>query len=188
MWDTRGTEAANPGYPRLLGDIGGTNARLGWQAEAGAPITHVQVLGCAQYQSLSQAIAHYLQKNQLPQAAWAALGMSNPVVDDWVSMTNHHWQFSVEALRQQLGLERLLVLNDFTALALALPHLPAHELYALGEGTVAPGAPIALIGPGTGMGVSGLLPKGGSGQWVPIAGEGGHVTLAAQNALRPLHN
>ncbi len=72
-------------------------------------------------------------------------------------MTNHAWEFSIEALRQALGLQRLLFVNDFAALALALPTLRPDELRAVGGGTAVPGAPLALLGPGTGLGVSGLM-------------------------------
>jgi len=92
-------------------------------------------------------------------------------------MTNHHWSFSIAALRRSLNLERLEVLNDFTALALALPGLASSELRQVGGNMAAPGAAKGLIGPGTGLGVSGLLPDG-QGGWVPVQGEGGHVTLA----------
>ena len=80
-------------------------------------------------------------------------------------------------MQAQFGFRTLRVLNDFTALALALPMLPAHELRQVGGGPAEVGAAIALIGPGTGLGVSGLLPDGGGG-YVPLRGEGGHVTLA----------
>jgi glucokinase len=95
-------------------------------------------------------------------------------------MTNHAWAFSIEALRLALGLERLVFINDFTALALALPRLGGTDLEQIGGGTPQPGAPLALLGAGTGLGVSGLIPCGAG--WQPLAGEGGHVSLAAGNA------
>jgi glucokinase len=96
-------------------------------------------------------------------------------------MTNHPWQFSIIALQRELGLQRLVVLNDFTALALGLPSLDARELHRVGGGAAVAGAPLAVLGAGTGLGVSGLLATAGDG-WVPITGEGGHVSLAAINA------
>jgi len=97
-------------------------------------------------------------------------------------MTNSHWAFSISAMRQALGFERLVVINDFTALALALPDLQVSELRQLGGGAPVPGAPMALIGPGTGLGVSGLIAGDAPGRWLPLQGEGGHVTLAASTA------
>lgn len=169
-------------YPRWLGDIGGTNARFGWQEHAGAPISRVQVLPCAEHASLVAAGQAYLQTQGLPAPACAAFGIANPVTGDQVAMTNHHWKFSIQATREALGLQRLLLLNDFTALALALPQLPRDQLRQVGPGQAAVQAAIGLIGPGTGLGVSGLLPLGHQDKWLPIAGEGGHVTLSASNA------
>lgn len=169
---------------RLLADVGGTNARLAWQDGHGAPIEHIQVLPVAEHASLQAAIRAYLGGLGRQPAA-AAIAMANPVTGDRVSMTNHDWSFSQAALRDELGLTTLRVLNDFTALALALPHLPAHELRQVGGGAAVPGAAIALLGAGTGLGVSGLLPDGAGG-WVPIAGEGGHVTLPAATARERL--
>jgi glucokinase len=165
--------------PRLVGDIGGTNARLGWQAHAGAPIESVLTLPCAAHASLEAAIRAYLTQTGQPMPVAASLGMANPVTGDAVAMTNHHWRFSVEGLRASLGLSRLLVLNDFTALALALPTLKADVLRPVGHGVAQERAPKALLGAGTGLGVSGLLPRP-QGGWTPLAGEGGHVSLAAQ--------
>ena len=167
--------------PRLLADVGGTNARFAWQAAAGAPLQDVRTLPCAGHDSLEAAMRAYLAETAHPVPALAAVGIANPVTGDRVQMTNHHWSFSIEALRQALGFERLRVINDFTALALALPHLPAHELRQVGGGAAQPGAAIGLVGAGTGLGVSGLLPLGP--RWLPLAGEGGHVSLPAETPL-----
>jgi glucokinase len=184
MFESCDPALANPApYPRWLGDIGGTNARFGWQASEGAPISHVQVLPCAEHESLLAAAQSYLQQQGLPTPPCAAFGIANPVTGDQVAMTNHHWTFSVSALREGLGLARFLLLNDFTALALSLTQLPPAQKHAVGGGQSAPNAAIGLIGPGTGLGVSGLLPLGYQNKWIPIAGEGGHVSLSASNAL-----
>ena len=92
-------------------------------------------------------------------------------------MTNRDWSFSIDRLRQDLGLETLHVINDFAAVALAVPHLGAADVTRIGGGAAAQGAPIAVIGPGTGLGVSALVRT--PGRWTPVATEGGHVTLAA---------
>lgn len=170
----------HPGHPRLLGDIGGTHARLGWQPSAQAPLERVQVLRCADHPGLAEALQHYLATQRLPRPACAALAMANPVTGDMVRMTNHHWAFSIGALRRHLGLRRLLVLNDFTALALSLPGLPAAVLRAVGGGQALPGGTLALLGPGTGLGVSGLSRQGAA--VLPLSGEGGHVSLAVADA------
>jgi glucokinase len=163
---------------RLLADIGGTNARFAWQAQPGAAIEDVATLPCAAYASLDDALQDILQRLGRPAPHRCGIAIANPVLGDQVRMTNHHWAFSIAAVRTRFGFERLKVLNDFTALALALPDLKPGELRRLGGGEAQPGAAIGLIGPGTGLGVSGLLPDGRGGH-VAVAGEGGHVTLPA---------
>ena len=160
--------------------MGGTNARFAWQAQAGAQIGDSLILPCADHASLADAMGVYLAHlaalgRAVPTVC--AIAIANPVTGDRVQMTNHHWSFSIEALRQQFGLRRLRVLNDFTALALALPALTADELRQVGGGPAVVGAAIGLIGPGTGLGVSGLVPTSRGG-WAALQGEGGHATLA----------
>ncbi|HMN93730.1 MAG TPA: glucokinase [Hydrogenophaga sp.] len=162
---------------RLLADVGGTHARFAWQAAAGAPLQHAQVMPVADHAGLEDAVWSYLAGLKRP-VTEAAMAIATPVLGDVVSMTNHPWSFSQQALRQRFGWSRLLVINDFTALALALPLLGEADLRPVGGAVAAPGAPLALLGPGTGLGVSGLVPDGRGG-WLALAGEGGHATWAA---------
>lgn len=164
--------------PRLLADVGGTNARFAWQAGAGALIEAQITLPCADHESIEAAIRSYLDRIDKPRPRSCAIAIANPVHGDQVRMTNHHWSFSISALQHSLGLERLRVLNDFTALALALPGLAPEQRVQVGGGEAMLGMAIGLLGPGTGLGVSGLLPDG-RGSWLPLQGEGGHVSLAA---------
>lgn len=166
--------------PRLLGDIGGTNARFAWQTHAGAAPTDVATYACADHASLLAAIEHYLAEHGKAGVAACAVGIANPITGDTVRMTNHHWSFSIADLKRALGLQRLAVINDFTALALSLPALGPADLRPIGRGTAAPGMPMAVLGAGTGLGVSGLIPTG-RGHCMPINGEGGHATLAASD-------
>ncbi|MCW3478436.1 glucokinase [Neisseriaceae bacterium JH1-16] len=161
-------------YPRLLADIGGTNARFALETAPGH-WEHVTTVSCRDYPSLELAVRAYYAKTGIGYVEHAAIGIANPVVGDWVQMTNHHWAFSIEATRLALELSTLIVINDFTALALALPHLPERELVKVGGAESWVGAPLALIGPGTGLGMSGLVPTGTS--YVPLAGEGGHASF-----------
>ena len=167
--------------PRLLADIGGTHARFAWQASPGQAVESVLTLPCAEHESLADAVCSYLRRIGRPVPPACAMAIANPVTGDRVAMTNHHWAFSIRELKAQLGLQRLLVVNDFTALALALPRLQPADRWQLGGGEPEAGAAIGLIGPGTGLGVSGLL-SDGRGGWLPIQGEGGHGTLGATTA------
>ncbi|HTP39702.1 MAG TPA: glucokinase [Steroidobacteraceae bacterium] len=167
---------------QLLADIGGTNARFAI-AEDGR-IGSEQVLACAAYPDPAAAIEHYLQRigratgGARPDAA--SLDIAGPLSGDRVALTNHAWSFSARALRDELGLKRLILLNDFTALALSIPHLQAADLEQLGGTQGVPKAALALLGPGTGLGVSGLVPYPGG--YMPLQGEGGHTTLPAINS------
>lgn len=178
----RPAQRAVDGDARLLADVGGTNARFAWQDARGAAIGDVMVLPCAEYASIAEAIAAYLGRLGRVAPRACAIAIANPVVGDLVEMTNHGWTFSRDALAARFGFERMTVLNDFTALALALPSLRADELRQVGGSRVVADAAIALIGPGTGLGVSGLLNDGRGGR-VALQSEGGHVTLAGRTVL-----
>jgi glucokinase len=182
--------------PRLIADIGGTNARF---ALLDGPADRPQrrderVLACADYPDLVAAAEFYLDLVGAATGATrpleAAIAIAGPITGDIVRMTNHVWQFSAAHTRQRLGLKRLLVLNDFTALAMAVRHLPPEDLETIGRGRPAPNMPMAVLGPGTGLGVSGLIPAGQ--HWIALQGEGGHVTLSVMNereiaVLQQLH-
>jgi glucokinase len=167
---------------RLLADVGGTNARFAWADAPGAPLRQVRVLPGAEHPTLEDAVRSYLRIEGLPVPQAACVAIANPVNGDRIQMTNHHWSFSVAELRIALGLQRLVVLNDFTALAMALPQLGSESLRQVGGGIRRPGGPMAVLGPGTGLGVSGLLPAAGGAAPLPLSGEGGHVTLGPLDA------
>ncbi|HXH01859.1 MAG TPA: glucokinase [Candidatus Competibacteraceae bacterium] len=168
-------------YPGLVIDIGGTHIRLARISAPGAACEQLAVYHCADFPDLESAIARYLAEQPGPQPRSAAIATANPVTGDLVKLTNQDWCFSIAATRERLGLKRLMVVNDFTGLALALPHLGPGELRQVGGGEPVPGAAKALLGPGTGLGVSGLVPTP-DGHWAPLAGEGGHVSFAPADA------
>jgi glucokinase len=164
---------------RLIADIGGTNARFALCD--GAVVRDELQLRCADYPQIEQAVYHYLQTVGEQRAVGeAAFAIAAPLISDQISMTNHSWRFTISGLRQTLRLQRLIALNDFTALAMSLRHLPRAELTQIGGVVHASTAPIALLGAGTGLGVSGLVAAGE--HWWPLQGEGGHVSLAPGNA------
>ena len=164
--------------PRLVADVGGTNARFGLVLGPARCVEHVQVLPTADHPSLQHATHQYLAGVGAlgTQVREAAIGIANPVLGDRIAMTNHDWSFSIREMQAAMGWTRFVVMNDFAALAHALPLLPADELQAVGGGTPRPHAPRLLIGPGTGLGVSALVPTGA--QHKAIEGEGGHVSFA----------
>ena len=166
-------------FPRLLADVGGTNVRFGSQFDAGGKISHINSYRCAEFETLQEAVCHYLAREQLDLPRICGIGIATPVTCDNVRMTNHQWTFSIKALKETLQLERLLVLNDFSALALSLPALKADALHQVGSGSAVDGAPIGLVGPGTGLGVAALVPIPGGEGMIPVTGEGGHVTLGS---------
>lgn len=159
----------------LIADIGGTNARF---ALVGPQGTHAEkVLRCADYPSLSDAARAYLAQQEGPvRPARAAFAIASPVTGDIIRMTNLPWEFSIANVRRDLGLERLDVINDFTAVALAIPELGEQDRIQVGDGSPVAGAPIGVLGPGSGLGVSALVP--GIEGWTALATEGGHVTMA----------
>jgi glucokinase len=164
----------------MIADIGGTNARFALLD--GVDRRDEVVLACADYPDLVSATEEYLQRvgaRVSGRPLEAAIAIAGPVTGDIIRMTNHVWQFSAAHTRQQLQLRRLIVLNDFTALAMAVRHLKGSDLEQIGGGKAQPNSPIAVIGPGTGLGVSGLIPSGE--HWIPLQGEGGHVTLSVMN-------
>ncbi|HJV24709.1 MAG TPA: glucokinase [Aromatoleum sp.] len=167
-------------FPRLVGDIGGTNARFAFIGAPDEEISAMRTLPCSDFPGPAEAIEHYLAVSKLLRPRWCAFGIANPVDGDFIRMTNHDWAFSILKLRERLGLDRLKVINDFTALAMALPALSPEDLVQVGRGEATVGRSIGLVGAGTGLGISGLIPCGGD--YVPLEGEGGHVTLAASNA------
>jgi glucokinase len=157
---------------RLVADIGGTHARFALCGPDGEPRDE-EWLQVADHPGVVEAARAYLAGRK---AADAVFAVATPVDSDRIELTNAPWAFSIRATREALGLERLAVINDFAAQALAVPRLASDDRIRIGGGEPQAGQAIAVIGPGTGLGVSGLLPVHGT--WYPIASEGGHVSLA----------
>ncbi len=161
---------------RLVADIGGTNIRFALVPDGSSePQQEVSML-CADFRGLEEAARRYLSTVGVPSVGEAAFDVATAVTGDFIKLTNSPWAFSIEQTRRVLGLTRLVVINDFTALALAVPLLPPEALRKVGGGAGVPGTALAIIGPGTGLGVSGLLPQGT--HWIPIQGEGGHTAFS----------
>jgi len=162
----------------LVGDIGGSTVRLALAERSAKQVQlhHITTWRCANYPGLAEAIEAYLAEIGGARPAAAAIAIAGPVVGDHAGLTNHPWTISIEATRRRLGLAHLAVINDFTAVALSLPMLTTQDVTPVGGGTAEAGKPMAAIGPGTGLGVSGLVRAGD--RWVPVETEGGHATFA----------
>ena len=173
--------------PGLVGDIGATNARFALVGADGALTRHANLL-CDDHGSLAEALRTYLDQTAAGGLAHAALAVATSPHGDRVSFTNNPWSFSIAELREQLGVQHLRVVNDFYANALAVPLLRGGDVNQVGGGASVPGAPMAVVGPGSGLGVSAVVPDGT--RYIAVPGEGGHVTMpaadTAENAVLTL--
>lgn len=163
----------------LVADIGATHARFAL-FEDGA-LKRQRALFTADYPTIADAIKAYLRDEGASTVPTdAVLAVASPVTGDEVALTNSPWSFSIEALRARMGFRKLTVINDFTAIALSVPQLGERDRLQIGPGSPSAEAAIGVIGPGTGLGVGGLVRVGGG--WQPIPGEGGHVTMPPADA------
>jgi glucokinase len=157
--------------PWLVADIGGTNARFGLVTSPDARPSNVAVLHGADYDTLPEAVTAYLAEHAGGARPGAAcLALAGPIDGDRYRLTNSAWAGSV----RDLDVPYAALLNDFEALAVSLPHLDDDDLVSLGGPALGHGVK-AVLGPGTGLGVGGLVPT--EDGWTPIPGEGGHVTV-----------
>ncbi len=163
---------------RLLVEIGGTHTRCAVARDDDQP-AHIVVFDNAAHPDLESVIAAYLDETSVPPPRRAALAVAAAVDTRPLRVTNLGWTVDTDQLAQRFGWRQAAVVNDFEALACAVPVLSADELSTIRPGVPRKGAPVAVLGPGTGLGVSGLVPCGDG--WFPVRGEGGHVTLAAAN-------
>ncbi len=163
----------------LVGDIGGTNSRFGLVEVGSTAIGDIEALKNEKYDSLEEAVGHYVAARGITALAAAAIAVAGPVEGEIVGLTNRDWRFSRESLRKAARARRFRLLNDFEALALSLPHLGPDDLVQVGGETPAKPAVKIVLGPGTGLGMATLapLPQGG---WMALAGEVGHITLPVQ--------
>jgi glucokinase len=169
------SRAAFADGPRLLADIGATHARFGLETSPGV-LRHVAVLLCDDYSGIMPLVQAYLAQHPGVRISHGAFAVANPISGDLVRLTNRDWQFSTDEVRRALGLSTLLIVNDFTALAMALPGFKPADLLQVGGGTPQSHAVAGVLGPGTGLGVSGVIPT--MDGFVTLGSEGGHVNFA----------
>ena len=158
----------------LLGDIGGTNVRFAvLSGEKLGPVEHLPV---ANYRSLGGAIGDYLDHygDGTPPDV-AVLGVAGAVERGHGVLLNSHWEIDAAAIHAQYGIKSVHLLNDFEALAYALPHLTRRDVKAIAGGKPLLGQAMAVLGPGTGLGMAGVVHTGDHLTVIPT--EGGHATL-----------
>lgn len=162
----------------IVADIGGTFARFSRVRLDTLTLDTIETYSCSAYSSFESVLLAYQAQHALEHITQVAMAIACPVLDDNLCMTNAHWRFSVNELRQKLGLTKFIVVNDFDAIAMSLPVLPEQELVQIGNGFIDNRKPRVVLGPGTGLGVAYLLPQGQD--YVAHAGEGGHVSWGAK--------
>ena len=159
--------------PALLGDIGATNARLALFEDG--TLGPVEWLATSDHAQFADAVEAFLGKRGRPAITAAMLAVAGPVEANRVEMTNRGWVIDGGELRRQFGLREARIINDFAATAWSLPRLEPQDLHPIGDASAVPGAPLAVLGPGSGLGVACYVPGAGGG--IVLASEGGHGDL-----------
>ena len=159
----------------LVGDVGGTNARLALCDIASGEISQAKTYSGLDYPSLEAVIRVYLEEHKV-EVKDGCIAIACPITGDWVAMTNHTWAFSIAEMKKNLGFSHLEIINDFTAVSMAIPMLKKEHLIQFGGAEPVEGKPIAVYGAGTGLGVAHLVHV--DKRWVSLPGEGGHVDFA----------
>ena len=166
-------------YPLLVCDVGGTNVRIGVVEDRSAAVRRIGNERTAPHSSL-QATIKATQERAKVGARSLLVCAAGPIEGRIVYLTNANWTIDGPQIAGALGLDQGLLLNDFEAQAIALPHLPPKWTRAIGGGTAAPKAPQLVLGPGTGFGAAALLRAGDA--WLPLTTEAGHVAFGPSDA------
>jgi glucokinase len=166
-------------FPYVVADIGGTNARWGLVSgvDSGGNycIEAINTFENKHHPKFEDSLAAYLDSLGGLAVARVCVALAGPVLGDQIEMTNINWSFSIRAVEKQFNLRKLLIVNDFTALAYSTSALGEADVLRVKAGTQKH-APRAIIGPGTGLGMASLVPL--AGKWLPLSGEGGHTAFA----------
>lgn len=162
-------------YPVLVADIGGTNARFALVDDAEAPTRMCGKTATADHPDISSAIRQVVLSEADPKPRTAIIAVAGPVTGDRIPLTNAAWVIEPLKMIADLGLEEVIVLNDFEAQALALPGYSGSDIEQVGGGAVRSESAKFVLGPGTGLGAAAMIYA--SNTWIPVPGEGGHVEL-----------
>ncbi|WP_169288065.1 glucokinase [Chelativorans sp. ZYF759] len=166
-------------YPVLIGDIGGTNARFALLVDARSEPRDFPTVKTAAFPTIDDAIEATLADAPVRPRS-TVLAVAGPVDGDEIPLTNCDWVVRPLRMLDRLGLEEVIVLNDFEAQALAVVALGPEHLEQIGGGAPDPDASRVVLGPGTGLGVAGLVHA--RGIWIPVPGEGGHVDMGPRTS------
>jgi glucokinase len=168
------SEAPLP-FPILMGDIGGTNARFSILVDAYAEPKPFPNLHAADFKTIDDAIQQGVLDKTTVRPRSAVLAIAGPIKGDEIPLTNSHWVVRPKTMISELGLDDVLIINDFEAQALAIAHLTGDGRETIGPELETLVASRAVLGPGTGLGVAGLVHA--QHAWFPIPGEGGHIDI-----------
>ncbi|NVK34942.1 MAG: ROK family protein [Rhodobacteraceae bacterium] len=160
-------------FPVLVADIGGTNARLALVHGENEKTDVFGVPKTTEHPDISSAIRQHLPADCHPKTA--IIAVAGPVTGDAIALTNADWVIEPKKMITDLGLEQVIILNDFEAQALALPVLSGTDVTQIGSGSILDGYSKFVIGPGTGLGAAAMVRAANT--WIPVPGEGGHVEV-----------
>ena len=166
-------------FPVLIGDIGGTNARFAILVDSYAEPKEFPVLLTKDFETLEDAIQSVVLDHTSIQPRSAVIAIAGPVEGDEIPLTNCHWVVKPHQMMERFNLQDITVLNDFEAQALAVVSLDEQHLENIGGETSHPNGKRVVLGPGTGLGVAGLIRSRQT--WVPVPGEGGHVDFGPRS-------
>jgi glucokinase len=162
-------------FPILIGDIGGTNARFALVLGPDEETLFVPTVPTARFATIDDAIRSAILEGTPIRPRSAVLAVAGPVDGDEIALTNCPWVVKPNGMYDTVGIEDVVVLNDFEAQALAVVALGEEHMEKIGLGTPEEGAGRVVLGPGTGLGVAGLIYS--LGRWIPVPGEGGHMDI-----------
>ena len=183
-------------FPRLVADLGGTNIRFAIcdavdsTGYSKVELREIEQFSLRDYEDLKHLIKHYLSNKGLNESGQSiqscCFAVAGAIFDNKVKMTNYDWEISTDLLKDILGIENAWLINDFAAIAHAVPFLDDSQLISIGDGEPNPDAPIALFGPGTGLGAALLIPLPSDTEernYKVVATEGGHAAISARSSL-----
>lgn len=166
-------------FPVLIGDIGGTNARFALLVDSYAEPKEFPVVQTADFANIDEAIQTAVLDRTSIMPKSAVLAVAAPIDGDEVDLTNCDWVVRPLEMIKSLGLQDIVLLNDFEAQALAVVALGEEHMVKIGVGEAEPAASRIVLGPGTGLGVAGLIHA--CRTWIPVPGEGGHMDMGPRS-------